>query len=165
MTDNAARRPRWRLFVSFAVLLALVALLLPALPRRPSTGRRARFDQIQTGMTEQQVEELLGGPRGVYDKTRRSPTTTAAGTGAGRSHLSWWYFPDCTIEVGFDEDGRVNGRRIESPPPQSLFERAVRCCTQTFPSPRQCRGRCLSERGRSENASAYFPDLRVISLK
>jgi hypothetical protein len=136
MTDNAARRPRWRAFVPFAALLALVALLVPVFPRPPSTALRARFDQIETGMTEQQVEELLGGPRGVYDKTRRDySTTTAVGTGSGRSHLSWWYFPDCALEVGFDEDGRVNGKRIEPPPPQSLLARAVRWFMQTFPSP------------------------------
>jgi len=136
MTDNAARRPRWRPFVPYAVLLALVALLIPVFQRPPSASLRARFDQIQNGMTEQQVEELLGGPRGVYDKTRRYSTmTTAVGTGSGGSHLSWWYFPDCTIEVGFDEDVRVDGKRIELPPPQSLFERAVRWCKRTFSSP------------------------------
>src|SRR5260370_41942972 len=120
MTDNASRRPRWRPLVAFAAVLALAALLAPVFPRPPSAGIRARFEQIQNGMTEDQVEDLLGGPRGVYDKTRSYSTmTTAAGTGSGRSHLSWWYFPDCAIEVGFDEDGRVNGKRIEQPPPQS----------------------------------------------
>jgi hypothetical protein len=136
MTDNAARRPRWRPVVACAVLLALVALLLPVFQGTPSPGIRAGFDQIQNGLTEQQVEELLGGPRGVHDKTRRySNVTSAVGTGSGGSHLSWWYFPDCTIEVDFDDDHRVNGKRIELPPPQSLFERAVRWCKQTFPSP------------------------------
>ena len=136
MTDNAARRPRWRPFVSVAVLLALVALLVPVFQRRPSAAVRARFDQIEDGMTEQQVEGLLGGPRGVYDKSRRYSTmTTAAGTGPGRSHLSWWYFPDCNVEVGFDEDGRVNGKSMESPPPESLLERAVRWCQQAFTPP------------------------------
>jgi hypothetical protein len=130
VTDNAARRPRWRLFVPLAVALALVALLVPVFQRQPSAGVRARFDQIQYGMTEQQVGELLGGPRGVYDQTRRPyPMLTAAGfPGSGGSHLSWWHFSDCTIEVDFDEDHRVNGKRIEPLPPQSLFERAVRWC-------------------------------------
>ncbi len=135
MADKAARRRRWP-FVSFAVLLALVALLVPVFQRPPSAGTRAGFDQIQNGMTEQQVGELLGGPRGVYDKTRLYTTmTTAAGTGSGSSHLSWWYFPDCDIEVGFDEDGRVNGKRLEPLSPQSLLERAVQWCKQTSPSP------------------------------
>ena len=65
MTDNAARRPRWP-FVAFPVLLALGALLTPVFPRQQSAGIRARFDQIQNGMTEDQVGDLLGGPRGVY---------------------------------------------------------------------------------------------------
>jgi outer membrane protein assembly factor BamE (lipoprotein component of BamABCDE complex) len=132
MSDNAVRRPRWRPFVSFAALLALVALLVPVFPRPPSKGIRDRFDQIQNGMTEDQVEKLLGGPRGVYDKTRWDETMTAIGTGSGRSHLSWWYFPDCAIEVRFDEDGRVDGKRIEPPPPQSLVETTMQWCKQTF---------------------------------
>src|SRR5262249_28223412 len=81
MADNAARRPRRGRFIFFAVLLALVALLAPVFPRPPSPGVRAGFDQVQDGMTEQQVEELLGGPRGVYDRARRGTVMTAAGTG------------------------------------------------------------------------------------
>jgi hypothetical protein len=134
MTENAARRPRRRLFVFFAVLLALAALLVPLFRRPPSTGIRARFDRIENGMTEEQVEGVLGGPRGIYDKTRRNATTSVF-MGSGRSHLSWWYFPDCVVEVGFDEVGRVNGKRIESPPPESLLDWVVRWCKQTFPSP------------------------------
>ena len=89
-------------------------MLVPVFQRRPSAAVRARFDQIEDGMTEQQVEGLLGGPRGVYDSTKSYSTITAVGTGSGRSHLSWWYFPDCAMEVGFDEDGRVSGKGIEA---------------------------------------------------
>jgi hypothetical protein len=129
MRDNAARRPRWRAFVPFAALLVLAVLLAPVFRRTPSTVIRAGFNQIQDGMTEDQVGELLGGPRGVYDKTRlHSTMTTAVGTGSGGSHLSWWYFPDCTVEVGFDEDRRVNAKRIEPLPRQSLLSRAARWC-------------------------------------
>jgi hypothetical protein len=133
LTDNVGRRSRWRAFVSFAVLLALVSLLVPVFPT--ATHVRARFDQIQNGMTEQRVEEVLGVPRRVYDTARSYSTMTAVGTGSGRSHLSWWYFPDCAIEVGFDEDGRVSGKRIEPPPTESLLEKAVRWCKRTFSSP------------------------------
>src|SRR5262249_50274236 len=136
MADNAARRPRRGRFIFFAVLLALVALLAPVFPRPPSPGVRAGFDQVQDGMTEQQVEELLGGPRGVYDRARRGTVMTAAGTGPvhTRSHLSWWYFPDCVIEVGFDEGGRVSGKRIGPAPRQSLLGMAARWCELTFPA-------------------------------
>jgi hypothetical protein len=135
MTGNASRRHRWRPFVAFAVFLALVALLVPVFRRPSAIGIRSRFDQIQNGMSEDQLEELLGGPRGVYDRTRTGPTTTAAGTGSGRSHLSWWYFSDCVLEVGFDADGRVSEKRIEVAPRESLLERAGRWCEQTFSSP------------------------------
>ena len=137
MSDNAARRPRWPAFVSFAVFLAFLALLAPVFRRTPSAAVRAGFDQIQNGMTEQQVGELLGGPRGVYDQTRVPyPTTTAVGTvPGGGSHRSWWHFSDCTIEVDFDEGHRANGKRIELLPPQSLFDMALRWRKQPLPSP------------------------------
>jgi hypothetical protein len=135
MTDNAVRRPRWRPFVYVAALLALVALLVPVFRRAPSTDIRARFDQIENGMNENQVEGVLGGPRGVYDRTISHTVTSAAGWRSGSSHLSWWYFPDCVIEVGFDEDARVSAKRIETPPPESLLERTVRWCKRTFSSP------------------------------
>jgi hypothetical protein len=139
VSDNATRRPRWPAFVPFAVLLALVAvagLLVPVFRRTPSAAVRARFDKIQNGMTEGQVEELLGGPRGVYDTTRpHSTMTTAVGTGPGSSHHSWWYFPDCDVEVGFDADARVYRKSIGPPPPQSVFDRAVRWCKQTLAPP------------------------------
>jgi hypothetical protein len=131
MTDKTARRPRWpwwRLIAPIAVALALAALLVPVFQRPPSADDRARFDRIEDGMTERQVEEVLGGPRGVYDRTRRPwPGLTATSfPGSNSSHRSWWYFSDCTVEVDFDDDHRVTGKRIEPLPPQSLRERAVR---------------------------------------
>jgi hypothetical protein len=134
--DNMARRPRWLPLLSVAVVLILVALLLPVLHRPPPAYARERFDQIQDGMTEDQVEGLLGGLRGVHDKDRFNSTmTSAVGTGAGRSHLSWWYFPGCDIEVGFDKDGRVCLKIFKSLPSQSLFDRAVQRCRQALHSP------------------------------
>lgn len=139
MSDNAPRRPRWPAIVSFAALLALLAvagLLVPVFRTAPSAAVRARFDRIENGMTEEQVEELLGGPRGVYDRTRWGVTlTSAVGTGPGRSHHSWWYFPGCDVEVGFDVDGRVYRKQIGPSPPQSLLDRAVRRCKQTLAPP------------------------------
>lgn len=131
MADKTARRPRWlrwRLIVPIAVGLALAALLMPVIQRQPSGAVRARFERIEDGMTEKQVEELLGGPRGVYDQTRRPyPALSASGIpGSAGSHLSWWHFSDCTIEVSFDDGHQVTGKRIETLPPQSLWERAVR---------------------------------------
>ncbi len=88
MSDNAARRRRRRVFVSFAVLLALVVLLAQVLPRPPSTAARAGFDRIEHGMAEQQVGSLLGGPRGIFGRVWPHPARTAVGTGSGGSHLS-----------------------------------------------------------------------------
>jgi hypothetical protein len=136
MADNAARQPMWRTIVAFTVLLALIALLVPVFPRGPSADIRARFDQVQYGMTEEQVEEVLGGPRGPHDRDREGITfTSAAGFGPGRSHRSWWYFPGCNIEVAFDEDGQVSEKKIEPLPPRSLFGMAVAWCKWAFSSP------------------------------
>jgi hypothetical protein len=135
MSGNAVRRPRWRRFVSFAAFLAVVALLVPVFPRTPSKSIRARFDQILNGMTEDQVEELLGGPRGVYDEARK-PYDTIIASSTDSGHLSWWYFPDCILEVSFDKGFRVDGKRIELPPRQSLVQMAMRWCKGIFtPSP------------------------------
>jgi len=134
--DNAAHRPRWPALLSVAVVLILVALLMPVLQRPPSAAARARFDQIQDGMTEDQVEGLLGGPRGVHDEDRFNITMTSADmTGPGGSHLSWWYFPGCDIEVGFDKDARVCSKKFKPLPPQSPFDRAMQRSRQALHSP------------------------------
>jgi hypothetical protein len=77
-------------------------------------------------MAEQQVGSLLGGPRGIFGHVWPHPARTAVGAGSGGSRLSWWHFPDCTVEVDFDDDHRVNEKRIGSLPRESLFDRAVR---------------------------------------
>jgi hypothetical protein len=133
--DNSARRPRWPALLSVAVVLILVALLIPVLQRPPSVAARARFDQIRDGMTEDQVEGLLGS-RGPHDEDRSNITmTSAVMTGPGSAHFSWWYFPGCDIEVGFDKDGRVCCKAFKPLRPQSLFDRAVLRCRQACYSP------------------------------
>ena len=132
--DSAARPTRWPVLLPLAVLLILCALLIPVLQRPPSAAARARFDQIQDGMTEDQVEGLLGS-RGPHDKDRFNITmTSGVMTGPGSAHLSWWYFPGCDIEVGFDKDARVCSKKFMPLPPQSLFDRAVMRCRQALHS-------------------------------
>jgi hypothetical protein len=134
--DNPARRPSWPAVLSVAVVLILGALLIPVLPRPPSAAARARFDQIQDGMTEDQVEGLLGGLRGVHDEDRFNITMISADmTGPGSSHLSWWYFPGCDIEVSFDKDARVCSKKFKPLRAQSLFDRAVLRSRQALHSP------------------------------
>jgi hypothetical protein len=129
MSDDVARRRWWPVFVSSAALLLLTALLVMLWPS-PAVPAPAGFDQIRDSMTENEVEALLGGPRGVYDQSRWLSATTAEYTGPGRGHLSWWYFPDCVVEVVFDEAGRVKGKRLL--PPQGDFDRAVSLCKQAL---------------------------------
>src|SRR5262245_47837926 len=107
MSGNLA--PRCRLFwpFAFALVLLLTGLMLPFLRRPPLTRNPAQFDQIRMGMSEKEVEELLGGPRGIYDNTKYHSHKTPIGGHWSWGHSSTWYFPDCAIEVVF-RDGKVH---------------------------------------------------------
>jgi hypothetical protein len=54
-----------------AILLIVVGFLLPVLLPRPSPVTVAAFDRIEMGMTQKEVETILGGPPGDY---RTGPT-------------------------------------------------------------------------------------------
>src|SRR5262249_45159730 len=96
------------------------------------TGIPAQFDQIRTGMSEKEIEELLGGPRGVHDTTKwYSTKTPIGGSWSGGHHSSIWYFPECAIEVVF-RDGMCHSKEIEPPLPVSPLERPLKWCKQSM---------------------------------
>jgi hypothetical protein len=64
------RRPWWPVLAVLSVLLVLASLLVPPGKRHPPAAVRAGFDRIEYGMTEGDVEALLGVPRGVHDPAR-----------------------------------------------------------------------------------------------
>ena len=61
----------------------------------------ARFNQVEVGMTESRVQEILGTPQVIRHDTADS---TAFFYG-GFLRLRW-----CTMEVFFGSDGRVTGK-------------------------------------------------------
>jgi hypothetical protein len=66
------RKPRmtWRLWAVFLASIVLLGtpFLLPA-PAFPSAVTRANFDKVQQGMTDDEVEAVLG-PQGNYSQNR-----------------------------------------------------------------------------------------------
>jgi hypothetical protein len=91
--------------------LAAVALLAAWGTESPD---RARYDQIQVGMTDEEVHSLLSG-------------WTAHPVASGfAGHTAFWLSPDgATTSVRFSFDGRVTGKRFEAGDP-SFTARARR---------------------------------------
>ena len=97
------------------VVLAAVALALPAggvtwyltRPEPVITAERAR--SIQAGMTESEVEALLGGPAGDY---AGGAIVTYARGGVGADETGYhqgtnWWGREGVIQVQFSKEGRV----------------------------------------------------------
>jgi hypothetical protein len=100
----------------FALLLAATVAALVPRPTPPPV--QPGYALIRDGMTEPEVEALLGGPRGVYGPGVRShfKVITAYGFGPG-GHCSVWHFPGYEITITFDAGGRVCAKRVSPPPP------------------------------------------------
>ena len=76
----------------------------------------SRYEQVQFGMTEKQVETIMGGPRGIYDgQLHHEPPGMGLIIGADSedgARLSFWCFADCGIEVSFDKAGKVDMKKL-----------------------------------------------------
>lgn len=64
----------------------------------PHRLNHAGFEAVQVGMTRQEVEQLLGGPPGIY-------YPTYPGAGAGMSEEAY-YVPDAAGAVWYDDKAR-----------------------------------------------------------
>jgi outer membrane protein assembly factor BamE (lipoprotein component of BamABCDE complex) len=90
-----------------AKVLLIVALLLFGIPAflifflRSDAVALDRFDRVAVGMTEAQVQQLLGAPLSIRHDTK---DTTAFFYG-GALRFRW-----CTMEVFFGSDGRATGK-------------------------------------------------------
>lgn len=102
------RRRRNALLVAGGIVLLLgVAPYVFFHPRRLS---HAGFEAVQNGMTQQEVEQLLGGPPGIY-----YPAYLGAGAGwskeaviiSGRAAETLWYDDKARYEIWFNNAGRV----------------------------------------------------------
>ena len=66
------------------------------------------FDEINVGMTQDEVERLLGGSPGHYGRKWGSGMMTLEGSPKGRKEI--WTDDDTMFEVAFDEEGKVVGK-------------------------------------------------------
>lgn len=134
---SLAKRLRWPLLLLglVAVLVGVVYwLLLPAGP----IGPRA-FHRIQLGMTEEEVEEVIGGPAGFYFQNQPPPKDIlqyyfpTSAIQKGQPYIKEdeyqtrnWYGNEFMITVTFDLDRRVTGVCLSEcifPPPANFLDR------------------------------------------
>jgi hypothetical protein len=103
--------------------LVIVALIAGAfwVSRRPPPPRvtRANFERIHPGMTQAEVEAVLG-PPGFYHngRGRLDPAVVKKVEAAAGSRFRLWFGEAGFVGVEFDEAGRVlNSTFIPMPPP------------------------------------------------
>src|SRR5438874_7970559 len=97
-------RKRRLFWATTAALLGLGVSLIVLTPQHRRSGiTQENFERIKEGMTEEEVEEILGGPPGTY--TDRPIIVFESGVMFRR----WWVGEEgiVTIEVTFDEPQRV----------------------------------------------------------
>src|SRR5438128_2725951 len=94
------------------VLIAVVALFLPAAPQDSATAQKG-FARLQVGMTAEEVEVILGGPPGDYNRVPFWPARRCCTCGNTdnpeerkqreawrRVHVfQWWTFDDGLVVV------------------------------------------------------------------
>jgi hypothetical protein len=106
----------------FALLLAATVAALVPRPVPPPV--HPGYALIRDGMTEPEVEALLGGPRGPHDPALWNIRLTSACGFGPRGHTSYWYFPGHKITVYFDGSGHVRDKEVGPPPPAGPAVRA-----------------------------------------
>lgn len=109
---------RRRLWLGLILLGFLITLLMShTFVQKKWADIQPRFDRIAEGMTQEEVEEILGFPPGEY---RSSPGFMLVGPGHIQKpaeewtkspySLKVWYFDEGHVEVIFDRDGEVAGK-------------------------------------------------------
>jgi hypothetical protein len=101
---------RRRLLLALGVALPVAAgAVWRFMPRQPPTPgiSEANCARIKPGMRKEQVEDILGGPPGIYGGGRLVDPEESLDT--GRAVLSEWVNEAGTVHVWFDHDGTVVG--------------------------------------------------------
>jgi hypothetical protein len=114
--------PRGRPMRRWLVRIFLVAIILSAafavwliIPGSPIT--EANCDRIQTGMTEREVEEILGGPT--------TETLQWLAEDVDKALTKYWGASDAGIAVYFDADGRVFHKHFAVIAPRPVWWRIL----------------------------------------
>jgi hypothetical protein len=104
---------RRRILLGVAALAAL-AFALPYAVWHPRRLNQAGFEQIQNGMTQPEVEQLLGGPPGIYYPSYSGAGATtsleAVAPPPGTVRGIEWYDHKVNYGVFFDAAGRVTAK-------------------------------------------------------
>jgi hypothetical protein len=103
-----------------AAYLGLSVFCLTSLFRPKPAITKGRYERIQDGMTEPEVEAILGGPSGDY--TSRPIVVAMSGTMFRR----WWVGDDAIITVGLDLEGRVVQKEFHELPAEPFPEKFFR---------------------------------------
>lgn len=122
---------RRRLLIGLAILATVAAGLYWA---RPWPGQRLRsenFSQLRVGLSQREVEDLLGGPPGNYGQDGGSAMMTLEGVLAPPGSVERIWSDDANrFEIYFDSRDRVVAchRRAgyQQSPPEGLFAKSRR---------------------------------------
>ncbi len=95
----------------FALLIGLLFLAIMVVVVGSRTGLQSRFTDVKIGMTQAEVETILGPPILVLQRTN------------GRGHASAWVDQFWQIDVITGPDGRVE--RVGCVPSDSAFRRTI----------------------------------------
>jgi hypothetical protein len=107
------RRRRALVLIAF---LVIVVIALPYAIWHPRRLNHAGFQSIENGMTQAEVEQLLGGPPGVYYPTYLGAGQTMSDEGYDVPDATemLWYDDKARYEVWFDDQWRVVGKHQRS---------------------------------------------------
>jgi hypothetical protein len=84
-----------------SIVLVLLGVLLPLMLPYRSPVTRAAYERIEDGMTQAEVEAILGGPPGDY-RTRPGISMDPLVRSPSGLNEQWWRGDEGEIIVGFD---------------------------------------------------------------
>lgn len=105
---------RKRIWAVFLVLFVVGCLGLVLTPRVDLSN--ANRDRIEVGMTETEVEAILGGPPGDYstrDLFVMGVETDGGSLSMTRDRIEHWCADEGFLSVGFDSNGRLTWTRFD----------------------------------------------------
>jgi hypothetical protein len=127
--EELAMRSQWQ-WISCVVLLLVVATVTAWL--LASCGPRlspASYDRIQFGMTRDEVDEIIGAPWGDYGGQAICFAMTRedhAFPEPDRYNCGTWTSPSYILEVHYDDNYRVIGKRWGETTVPPLWHRALK---------------------------------------
>src|SRR5262245_50075207 len=105
--------------VLVAVALLLIGLLPLLFPRSRIT--KEACDRIEEGMSQAEVEAILGGPPGDYRTVTADPDLTGWRLGSGRRRtVVSWLGDEGSIEAGFGRSGFLVTKEFDKSTPPNL---------------------------------------------